>query len=55
MDARLKAEVRRRAGFCCEYCQFPERFAELRFQVDHIVPQIREALMQEDSYFAEPD
>ena len=39
MDARLKAEVRRRAGFRCEYCQFPERFAELRFQVDHIVPQ----------------
>ena len=39
MDARLKAKVRRRAGFCCEYCRFPERFAELRFQVDHIVPQ----------------
>jgi len=39
VDARLKAKVRRRAGFCCEYCRFPERFAELRFQVDHIVPQ----------------
>lgn len=39
MGARLKIQVRRRAHFCCEYCQFPERFAELRFQVDHIVPQ----------------
>ena len=37
MDARLKAQVRRRARFRCEYCQFPERFAELRFQMDHII------------------
>jgi hypothetical protein len=37
MDARLKAQVRRRARFRCEYCQFPERFAELPFQVDHII------------------
>ena len=28
MDARLKAQVRRRAGLRCEYCQFPERFAQ---------------------------
>jgi hypothetical protein len=39
VDPRLKAQVRLRARFCCEYCQFPERFAELRFQVDHIIPQ----------------
>ena len=39
MDARLKAQVRRRAGFRCEYCLFPERCAELRFQVDHIIAQ----------------
>ena len=39
MDARLKAEVRQRAGARCEYCWFPEAFAELRFQVDHIIPQ----------------
>lgn len=38
-DARLREEVRQRAGFRCEYCQFPEPFAELRFQVDHIFPQ----------------
>ena len=39
MDARLKLKVRRRARFRCEYCLFPERFAELRFQVDHIIAQ----------------
>lgn len=37
MDARLKAQVRRRARFRYEYCQFPERAAELRFQLDHII------------------
>lgn len=37
MDARLKARVRRRARFRCEYCQFPERHAALRFQIDHVV------------------
>ena len=39
MDAPLKVEVRQRAGARCEYCQFPEAFAELRFQLDHIIPQ----------------
>lgn len=37
MDARLKAQVRRRARFRCEYCQFPERVAEVHFQLDHII------------------
>ncbi len=37
MRAELKALVRRRARYRCEYCHFPERFAELRFQFDHIV------------------
>ena len=37
MEAKLKAQVRRRARFRCEYCQFPERAAELHFQVDHII------------------
>ena len=36
MGAHLKAQVRRRAHFRCEYCHFPERYAELRFQLDHI-------------------
>lgn len=39
MSAALKALVRRRARFRCEYCHFPERLAELRFQLDHIVAQ----------------
>ena len=37
MTGTLKALVRRRAQFRCEYCHFPERLAELRFQFDHIV------------------
>ena len=37
MTGALKALVRRRAQFHCEYCHFPERLAELRFQFDHIV------------------
>ncbi len=39
MDAQLKAELRRRAGFRCEYCHFPEQYAELRFQTDHIIAE----------------
>lgn len=37
MASALKDLVRRRARFRCEYCHFPERLAELRFQLDHIV------------------
>lgn len=37
MAVALKALVRRRARFRCEYCHFPELLAELRFQLDHIV------------------
>jgi hypothetical protein len=37
MEAALEAWVRQRANGRCEYCHFPERFAELPFQMDHIV------------------
>jgi 5-methylcytosine-specific restriction endonuclease McrA len=37
MDAALEAEVWRRAAYRCEYCHFPEPFAEAPFQADHIV------------------
>lgn len=37
MNARLREELRRRADGRCEYCHFPERWAELRFQADHVV------------------
>jgi len=36
MGSRLNLLAQQRAGFRCEYCHFPERFAELRFQLDHI-------------------
>jgi hypothetical protein len=36
VQARLKAQVQRRDAFRCEYRHFPERFGELRFQLDHI-------------------
>jgi len=37
MEAALDAWIRQRANGRCEYCHFPERFAELPFQMDHIV------------------
>ena len=37
MDAALEAWVRKRANGRCEYCHFPESFAELPFQMDHII------------------
>jgi hypothetical protein len=53
VDARLKAEVRGRAGARCEYCQFPEAYAELRFQINRTdAVLVREALMEEGVYLA---
>src|SRR5437867_11341990 len=42
MDARLQAAVRQRAQGRCEYCQFPERFTRVPFQMDHIIPEKHE-------------
>jgi len=39
MNPRLRSQIRRRAGFRCEYCHLPESVAELRFQVDHVVAE----------------
>ena len=39
MDDALADFVRRRAGFCCEYCQLPQAFSSTRFQFDHIVAE----------------
>jgi hypothetical protein len=39
MDAALREQVRRRANLVCEYCHFPQQFAELPFQIDHVIPQ----------------
>lgn len=38
-DAQLREVVRRRAGERCEYCQLPEGYSELRFQLDHVIPE----------------
>ena len=37
MERSLQARVRRRAANRCEYCQMPQRFDFLRFQIDHII------------------
>ena len=39
MDKAVYKTVRVRAGHRCEYCRFPEAFAELPFQLDHIIAQ----------------
>jgi hypothetical protein len=37
MDADLQRAVRERAKHRCEYCRFPEAFAEAPFHVDHVI------------------
>ena len=39
MDKAVHAAVRLRAQHRCEYCHFPENFAELPFHLDHIIAQ----------------
>ena len=35
----LRADVVSRANERCEYCQYPEEFSPISFEVDHIVPE----------------
>lgn len=37
MDQATERAVRERAAHRCEYCHFPERFAELPFHLDHVI------------------
>ena len=37
MESALEMLVWQRAGERCEYCRFPAAFAEVPFQIDHIV------------------
>jgi hypothetical protein len=37
MDAKLREFVRQRADNCCEYCQMPQAYDVLPFQIDHII------------------
>ena len=39
MDSATQHEVRERAKHRCEYCHFPEQFAELSFHCDHVIAQ----------------
>jgi hypothetical protein len=36
---KLRAEVRRRAGRCCEYCRMPELAVYASFHCDHFRPK----------------
>ena len=39
MEAALRRQVRQRANGRCEYCQMPEEYDPLSFEIEHIVPQ----------------
>ncbi|MGA2751482.1 MAG: HNH endonuclease signature motif containing protein [Verrucomicrobiota bacterium] len=39
MDARLQAQVWRRAQSRCEYCGFPARLTRVPFQIDHVIAE----------------
>jgi hypothetical protein len=37
MDASLTELVWRRARNCCEYCQLPQDFSSVTFEIDHVI------------------
>jgi hypothetical protein len=37
MDEALTRLVWGRAGDCCEYCQLPQAYSVLQFEVDHVI------------------
>ena len=37
MNERLKAFVRQRADGRCEYCQLPQKFSLIPFEIDHVI------------------
>lgn len=32
-------QIRKRAGYCCEYCKYPEEFTATKLEADHIIPE----------------
>jgi hypothetical protein len=38
-----------RAGWCCEYCRSPERFATHSFALEHIIPRSRGGASTQDN------
>jgi len=43
MDRALVELVWQRATAICEYCQLPQSFASIPFEVDHIIAQLSSA------------
>ena len=41
-EKTLRDAVARRAAFRCEYCQLPERWTSLPFQLDHVIAEKHE-------------
>jgi hypothetical protein len=39
MEESLANQVRRRAGYVCEYCRMPQAFYRTPFEIDHIIAQ----------------
>jgi|SRR6185295_11277851 len=39
MDRNLERLVWSRGGACCEYCRIPQKYDELTFEIDHIIPR----------------
>lgn len=37
MDATLAWQVQQRARRCCEYCQLPQDYSNIAFEIDHII------------------
>ena len=37
--ASTRLLIAERAGFVCEYCRYPERYASERHAIDHIIPR----------------
>jgi hypothetical protein len=44
MDRTLQELVRRRAGDRCEYCQIPQEYERIPFEIDHIIAEDHEGV-----------
>lgn len=49
MDEQLKTLVWQRAGGLCEYCQHPQEFSQIPFELDHIIAQKHGGPTREDN------
>ncbi|MHB1426207.1 MAG: HNH endonuclease [Gemmataceae bacterium] len=39
MDKALVQQIRERAHRCCEYCQLPQDYSNVAFEIDHVIAQ----------------